>query len=148
MGMDGWRGWRPSWWNGPRCRRSPECVIVETHLIAAGRGRAVEDGGGGGVGKDLPLPGEPRHCAQRESMQTIFPSWCCWPWVSLGLRRRCWSSWGWSKNVARSVNSPPFLTKELSSHLIFCFSPDLQYSAGADGQGQVRYKRARSVRCR
>ena len=41
-----------------------ECVIVETHLIAAGRGRAVEDGRGGGIGKDLPLPGEPRHGAQ------------------------------------------------------------------------------------
>ena len=37
-------------------------IIDETHLIVAGRGRSLEDGGGGWFGKDLPLPGdEPCH---------------------------------------------------------------------------------------
>ena len=45
-------------------------------------------------------------------MRIISPSLCCWPWASLGLKRRCWSSWGWSRSVARSENS---------SHLCFSY---------------------------
>ena len=35
MGMDGWLGWRRSWWNGPRCWRELEFIILVVVLVIA-----------------------------------------------------------------------------------------------------------------